>query len=160
MAQSVTTSLPEPSRCRATQSWTGCTARWVTVAAALLFGVETLHAQSQGESLYELFCSACHQPDGQGVTGIIPPLDGNPRLVSDDPDDIQDTLRAVVFGCHGALFVDGQLYTGCMPALGYQGRMTDDEVLDLVNYIRDAWRNNGRAVTHQELATAREAGRR
>jgi nitrite reductase (NO-forming) / hydroxylamine reductase len=110
---------------------------------------------SRGEELYANHCAACHQPDGKGIPGVIPPLAANPRVNSDKPGDIQDYLGKVIFGYHGALMVDRQLYTGRMPPIGYFGRVNDSELLDLINFQRQSWGNDARPVTAAELAEAR-----
>ena len=128
------------------------------VAAALLLGVPPVQASSVGEALYMQHCSACHQPDGKGIPGIFPPLADNARVNSDDPGTIQKYLRRVIFGYHGGLIVNNQMYSGRMPPIGYVGRLNDSELLKLINYQRSAWGSNARAITFSELAKAREAG--
>ena len=130
----------------------------VAIAAALLLGVSTVQANSVGEALYMQHCSACHQPDGKGIPGFFPPLADNERVNSDDPDLIQKYLRRIIFGYHGGLIVNNQMYSGRMPPIGYVGRLNDSELLKLVNYQRSAWGSNARPVSFSELAKARSAG--
>jgi hypothetical protein len=78
---------------------------------------------------------------------------------SDNPESIQEYLRLVIFGYHGGLIVNNQVYSGRMPPIGDVGRLNDNELLKLINYQRSSWDNSARAVTFNELATAREAGR-
>lgn len=127
--------------------------------AALLLSAPTVQANSEGEALYMQHCSVCHQPDGQGIPSLFPPLAGNTQVSSDNPETIQEYLRLVIFGYHGGLIVNNQVYSGKMPPIGEVGRLNDSELLELINYQRSSWGNNGRAVTFTELATAREAGR-
>ncbi len=113
-------------------------------------------ADSRGEALYLQYCSVCHQPDGKGVPGFFPPLAGNPLVASDDPAKIQVFLKRVVFGHHGGLIVKGHVYSGTMPPIGYHGRINDSELLDLINYQREAWGNNASPISPTDLAKARE----
>ncbi|QEY58414.1 cytochrome c [Pseudomonas sp. C27(2019)] len=126
---------------------------------ALLLSIPVVQASSDGETLYMQHCSVCHQPDGQGIPSLFPPLAANLQMSSDDPETIQEYLRLVIFGYHGGLIVNNQVYSGKMPPIGEVGRLNDSELLELINYQRSSWGNNGRAVTFTELATAREAGR-
>jgi len=128
-------------------------------ATALLLNIATTQASSEGEALYLQHCAACHQPNGQGIPGLFPPLAGNDRMNSDNPESIQEYLRLVIFGYHGGLIVNNQVYSGRMPPIGDVGRLNDNELLKLINYQRSSWDNSARAVTFNELATAREAGR-
>lgn len=126
--------------------------------AALLLGVPAVQASPEGEAQYMQHCSVCHQPNGQGIPGLFPPLAGNVQVHSDDPETIQAYLRVVIFGYHGGLIVNNQVYSGRMPPIGEVGRLNDNELLKLINYQRSSWGNTGRAVTFTELAKAREAG--
>ena len=130
----------------------------VAVAAALLLSASPVQAGSEGGGLYMQHCSACHQPNGKGIPGFFPPLAGNSRVTSDDPQKVQEYLRRVIFGYHGGLIVDNQMYSGRMPPIGYIGRVNDSELLDLINYQRTAWGGKARPVTFTELAEARKAG--
>src|SRR5579863_5984901 len=40
-------------------------------------------ADAPGETLFLARCSSCHQADGVGVAGAVPPLVGSPLLKSD-----------------------------------------------------------------------------
>ena len=130
----------------------------VTAFAALLLSTSPVQASSLGESLYIQHCSACHQPDGKGIPGFFPPLANNPRVTSNEAGKIQNYLRRIIFGYHGGLIVNNQMYSGRMPPIGYVGRLNDSELLDLINYQRSAWGSNARPITFAELAKARKAG--
>jgi len=130
----------------------------VATAAALLLSISPVQASPVGESLYIQHCSVCHQPDGKGIPGFFPPLANNARVNSDDTAMIQKYLRRVIFGYHGGLIVNNQMYSGRMPPIGYVGRLNDSELLKLINYQRSAWGSNARPITFTELAKARKAG--
>ena len=143
------------------KQWTtGRLARPVWAVVGLMLAAAAVQAQTPGEALYLQHCAVCHQPDGKGVPGFFPPLAGNPRVTAEDPDQVQVYLGRVVFGHHGGLIIDKQVYSGTMPPIGYVGRVNDSELLDLINYQRQAWGNDARPVTFEELAKARAAGRR
>ncbi len=132
-----------------------------SVALLTLFvAVLALPAQAdpRGEILYMQNCSVCHQPNGKGILGFFPPLADNPLVTTNNPVKIQEYLVRIIFGYHGGLIVNRQVYSGTMPPIGYHGRMNDSELLDLINYQRKAWGNNTRAITAMELATARQKG--
>ena len=128
------------------------------MAAALLLGVSSVQASSLGEGLYMQHCSVCHQPDGKGIPGFFPPLADNSRANSDDQETIQKYLRRIIFGYHGGLIVNNQMYSGRMPPIGYIGRLNDSELLKLINYQRSSWGSKARDITFAELARARVAG--
>lgn len=130
----------------------------VVGASALMLSISSVQASLEGQALYMQHCSMCHQPDGKGITGFFPPLADNERANSDDPKLIQDYLRRIIFGYHGGLIVNNQMYTGRMPPIGYVGRLTDSELLKLINYQRTSWGSDAREITLDELTRAREAG--
>jgi mono/diheme cytochrome c family protein len=133
--------------------------QWVVATAGLVLAAGGLQAEPRGENLYLQHCAVCHQPDGKGIPGFFPPLAGNDHVTTEDPEEVQEHLGRIIFGYHGGLIIDHQMYSGRMPPIGYRGRMNDSELLDLINYQRRAWGNDARPVTFSELAEARAAGR-
>ena len=128
------------------------------VALMMLLGPGAVQSADTGADLYAQHCAVCHQPSGKGIPGVIPPLAGNSRLMSDNPDQIQEFLRRIIFGYHGGLIVNRQVYSGRMPPIGRVGRVNEAELRDLVNHLRTSWDNNARPITFEELARARESG--
>jgi mono/diheme cytochrome c family protein len=131
-----------------------------SLSAVLWIGSLTCNAnaQSLGEDMYLQHCAVCHQPDGRGIPGFFPPLANNATVISEGKDEVQKYLGRIIFGFHGGLIVNGQMYAGRMPPIGYRGRINDGELLALVNYQRAAWGNDARPITYSELAEARAAG--
>ena len=78
-----------------------------------------------GEQLYMRICAACHMPDAKGAegAGFYPALADNPRLGSGGYP-----LYVVLKGKNG------------MPPLGEM--MTDEQVADVVNYVRTHFGND------------------
>lgn len=130
--------------------------RYYLVAITLLVTAFPALAESRGETLYKQHCSACHQPDGKGIPALFPPLAGNPLVTSNEPEKIQEYLSKVIFGYHGGLIVNNEVYSGNMPPIGYQGRINDSELLDLINYQRSAWGHDAKPITADDLAKARK----
>ena len=104
---------------------------------------------ANGEKLYKGSCIACHELDGSGAPRIYPPLPGNANLQSSDP---LSTIRIVLDGAE-TLTTTRAPNTGSMP--GY-AKMSDQDVADVVTYIRNAWGNAAPAVTAAEVAKARK----
>ena len=104
---------------------------------------------ASGEKLYKGSCVACHELDGSGAPRIYPPLPGNANLQSADP---LSTIRIVLDGAE-TITTPRAPNTGSMP--GY-AKMSDQEVADVVSYIRNAWGNAAPAVAATEVAKARK----
>lgn len=92
----------------------------------------------QGETLYNDFCAACHQPEGQGVPGgagvAVAPLDGS-DFVTGEPEGL---IMAILGGY------------GPMPS--FQGAVSHEELAAVVSYIRTAWSNDASVVQPEMVA--------
>jgi mono/diheme cytochrome c family protein len=104
-----------------------------------------------GEKLYNRSCIACHEQDGSGAPRIYPPLPGNANLQS---ADASSALRIILDGAE-TVTTPRAPNKGSMP--GYTAKMTDQEIADVTNYIRNAWGNAAPLVTADQVAKARRA---
>ena len=97
-------------------------------------------AEQGGADLFDHVCAACHQPDAKGATGAAayPPLAGDKKLSS------SDFMLTVLFnGLRG------------MPPLGRM--MNDEQVADVVNYVRTHFGNSyADDVSASQVAAARQ----
>ncbi len=90
---------------------------------------------SPGERLYQNACLACHQPDGNGLTGIYPPLTKSRWVQSDKKESL---IKIVLHGLKGKITVDGKTYgdkPGAVPMPPMSG-MSDKEISQVLNYVR------------------------
>ena len=102
-----------------------------------------------GEKLYNGACIACHEANGSGAPRIYPPLPDNANLQS---ADASSTLRIILDGAQSVTTARAP-NKGSMP--GYAAKMTDQEIADVTNYIRNAWGNAAPQVTAEQVAKAR-----
>lgn len=84
----------------------------------------------RGRNVYLSHCASCHQPDGKGITNRIPALDGNGMVRAFGPQDI---VRVVLGG------VEAREPYAPMPGLG--SFMSDQDIADVSNYVRQSWSN-------------------
>jgi mono/diheme cytochrome c family protein len=103
-----------------------------------------------GEAIYAHLCTACHEADGSGAPRIYPPLPANPLLQSADP---ASTLRIILDGAQ-TITTPRAPNKGSMP--GYAKELSDQQIADVTNYIRNSWGNAGSAVTAEQVANARK----
>lgn len=101
----------------------------------------------RGKDVYTTYCLSCHMENGEGMEGVFPPVAKSDYLMADKKRSIHETLH----GVSGEIKVNGKIYNGDMP--GYD--LTDDEVADVLNYIRNSWGNKGDAVLPSEVAAVR-----
>lgn len=102
-----------------------------------------------GAALYIDNCAACHRTDGHGYTRVFPALAGNPVLQSADATSlIHIVLKG---GTLPATHTAPSTFT--MP--GFAWRLSDQEVADVVNFIRTSWGNQGEPVKPGDVADLR-----
>jgi mono/diheme cytochrome c family protein len=103
---------------------------------------------ARGKEVYTAQCLSCHQEQGEGIEDVFPPLAKSDYLMADKTRSIKQTLH----GVSGEIKVNGKIYNGEMSGFD----LTDEEVSDVLNYIRNSWGNKGAAITPQEVAAARK----
>ena len=94
-----------------------------------------------GAEVYQGYCSACHQPNGQGLPGAIPNLADNGAVTAKGP---QNVIRAV----EGGLPAQGTY--GPMP--GFATVLTSQQIADVANYVRTSWGNKAPATATADMA--------
>lgn len=105
---------------------------------------------SPGAALYQDSCAACHRSDGEGYAHTIPALAGNPALLAEDPSSL---ILMVLQG--GQAAVTKRAQTGMrMPDFGW--RLTDEQVADLSNFVRNSWGNQASEVTAEQVNKLRK----
>ncbi|MGZ0786322.1 c-type cytochrome [Pseudomonas saponiphila] len=102
-----------------------------------------------GAAVYIDNCAACHRTDGHGYTRVFPALAGNPVLQSADATSL---IHIVLKG--GTLpATHSAPSTFSMPPFAW--RLSDQEVADVVNFIRSSWGNQASPVTPGDVAALR-----
>jgi mono/diheme cytochrome c family protein len=104
---------------------------------------------STGAVTYWQHCMACHQPDGKGFAPYLPPLGGNPTVL----DPSAASITNVVLNGSRAVVVDGVPDAYRMPE--YRLLLTDEQIADVVGYVRSAWGNQAPGVSAGEVAHMR-----
>src|SRR5713101_6440530 len=104
---------------------------------------------ADGEKIYKGACIACHEIDGGGAPRIYPPLPGNANLQSADPSS---TLRIILDGAQ-TVTTPRAPNPGSMPA--YAKQLSDQEIADVTNYMRNSWGNAAPVVTPSQVKKAR-----
>lgn len=107
--------------------------------------------RKKGEQVYAAVCTACHQATGLGVAGAFPPLAGS-EWVSGKPEIL---AAAVLHGLSGPIEVKGATYNGAMPPWG--ASLSDDDVANVLTYVRSAWGNTSPPVDAGIVAPIRKA---
>lgn len=104
----------------------------------------------KGKSVFMQTCFACHQPNGQGLPNVFPPLAGSDFLMADKTRSIAIVLK----GCNGAVMVNGKKFVSSMPSLA---SLSDDQIADVLTYVRNNWGNSGEPVSVAEVNAVRQS---
>lgn len=116
------------------------------MAQALFHGDDS----KTGAALYVDNCGACHRTDGKGYARVFPALAGNPVVTGSDPTSL---VHIVLKG--GTLPATHQAPSSfTMPPFGW--RMNDQEIADVVNFIRTSWGNQAPSVSVDEVRRLRK----
>ncbi|MBP5999101.1 MAG: cytochrome c [Sediminibacterium sp.] len=119
---------------------------------AFLFCSIQSNAQNmqKGKKIYETRCLACHQADGGGVPNMNAPLDGASNVVG---NDIARLVRVIRNGYNERVALDGFYYSNAMTA---SPDLKDNELADLLTYIRNSWSNKASAINVAQVQAAKK----
>ncbi|RYC68612.1 MULTISPECIES: c-type cytochrome [Spirosoma] len=103
--------------------------------------------KTPGQLLYEQHCLTCHQANGSGVPNLNPPL-RNTDWVTGDKTRL---INVLLNGLQGQE-IEGEVYDNAMPAHDF---LNDQQIADVLTYIRSSFGNKAEAVTADQVKTVR-----
>ncbi|NBV38690.1 MAG: cytochrome c [Verrucomicrobia bacterium] len=104
----------------------------------------------RGLAVYSRTCIACHQANGMGLAPVFPPLANSSIAVG----DATLPIKFILHGLMGPLTVGGTTYNSMMPAVA---GVNDQEIADVLTYVRQSFGNQGTLVTPDQVKAVREA---
>lgn len=106
-----------------------------------------------GKRLYTQNCVVCHQPSGMGVAGQFPPLVGSEYVLAEGNMGDNHLVMLVLNGLQGHFMVKGEAYNNAMVPWK---QLTDEQIADILTYIRSDWGNNAPAITPDFVSQIRK----
>ncbi len=103
---------------------------------------------TRGQDVYVTYCISCHMEKGDGLEGVYPPLAKSDYLMADKKRSIIQVLK----GVKGPMKVNRVSYDTEMQGFD----LNDQEVSDVLNYVRNSFGNKGGAITPEEVKIARK----
>ena len=100
-----------------------------------------------GRRLFTSICSACHQPTGQGLPNVFPPLAGSDFLNSDK----NRAIKTVINGRQGEIVVNGLKFNNSMPKFP----LSDEDIAAALTFVYNSFGNAGLEVTAEEVKVLR-----
>jgi mono/diheme cytochrome c family protein len=112
-------------------------------------GNRTGDVEATGASVYRSFCAQCHQADGKGIPDMFPRLAGNPSVLGEDATSL---MRLVIQGGRSP-----RTATGPAPQMmpGFASTLTDVQMAQTLTYVRQAWGNDAKPVTTNDVTKLR-----
>ena len=101
-------------------------------------------------------CATCHQPNGQGLTPMYPPLTSKEWLSGNDDRLISFVLK----GLWGPVDINGKHYDptkGTPPMTGFEALLKDDEVAAVLTYVRQSFGNDYDPIKPDAVKKVRKA---
>jgi len=102
-------------------------------------------AYEAGAKLYDTHCKSCHGVNGVGVPSAYPPLENNQAI---NMQFAANPIRMVLFGGFPPATRGNPRPFG-MPPFAYV--LNDQEVAEVVTYIRQSWGNRGNAINAADV---------
>lgn len=103
---------------------------------------------ARGKEVYSTYCMSCHQDQGQGIEDIYPPVAKSDYLMADK----KRSIMQVLYGVSGEIKVNGKTYNGDMTGFD----LSDQEVSDVLNYVRNSLNGKSVAVVPDEVKILRK----
>lgn len=104
---------------------------------------------ADGKEIYNDFCVQCHLDNGEGVSGVFPPLAKSDYLLN----NVEMSIRGLKYGLTGPIVVNGEEYDGVMQNQG----LDNLEIADVMNFILNNWGNESKEIiTENQVANINE----
>jgi len=108
-------------------------------------------ATDSGARVYTAYCMHCHGVDGRGFAPMLAPLAGNPNVLEKDASSL---INVTLNGTED-LVLHGVPAPYPMPR--YAPVLNDQQIADVLTFVRGAWNNNTPAVQVEDVSKMRKA---
>jgi mono/diheme cytochrome c family protein/glucose/arabinose dehydrogenase len=111
----------------------------------------------KGAALFASSCQTCHAPDGNGIKSLAPPLNKSEWVTGNK----EKLISIVLYGLTGPVRINGHIYeapeiSADMPGIAHSDEISDDDVAQVLSFIRGSWENNAGKVSIDEVDKVRK----
>ncbi len=124
-----------------------CTGKKDTQSASVADDVKFEQYMVEGQQLYTIHCSNCHQVNGEGLGRLYPPLSKSDYLL----EDIDRAICIIKNGQEGSIMVNGVVFNQPMPAVTTLKKL---EIAEIATYIYNSWGNEKGMVSIDKVDQA------
>jgi mono/diheme cytochrome c family protein len=107
-------------------------------------------ANDAGAKVYTAYCMHCHGVDGRAFAPLLAPLAGNPNVMETDASSL---INVTLNGTHD-LVIQG--IPAAYPMPKYAPVLSDQQIADVLTFIRAGWNNGAPAVAAADVAKLRK----
>ena len=111
-------------------------------------GTNASKSLQNGQSIYATYCMSCHMENGEGLPGTFPSL-----VKTGDIKDKNKLVKIILQGMKEPTKVNGVEYATEMVGIS----ISDQEITDVINYIRNSWGNKFPMVKVSEILVAKKS---
>lgn len=97
-----------------------------------------------GKEIYLTRCSMCHQPEGEGLAKLYPPVNRSDYM----ENHLEEVICIIKYGRKEPLMVNGILYTQPMPGVP---ALTNLEIAQVATYIYNSWKHDRGIIDVKEV---------
>lgn len=130
---------------------------WVGIPVIVLFSVFSFQqkpkidlkaSMERGKEIYLQQCITCHMEQGEGLSGVFPPLAKSDYMLADK----KRAMQQILYGVSGEMTVNGIVYNNAMTGFD----LGDEQLSDLMNYIYNSFGNTGGTITSADAKASRK----
>lgn len=101
--------------------------------------------RQSGRDVYISVCAGCHGVNGEGKPHVAPSMNTNTTAMLADPNNL---IHVVLDGIPEQKLTNGEVMQS-MP--GFRDALTDQQLADLVNYMRVEWGGQPPTITVKDI---------
>ena len=117
---------------------------------------ELMVSYQKGRDLYGTSCGACHQSHGKGLENMAPTLVKSNWVNG----SLSRLIGVAVHGLSGPIKVNGIPVENVPPIMPPHSYMKDEQLADILTYVRNAWGNRGEIVNPDQVFKYKAAHKR
>jgi hypothetical protein len=106
--------------------------------------IRLMQYMQEGRRLYILYCANCHQPDGNGLARLYPPLRNSDYL----KENKSKVICGIKYGQKGPIKVNGVEFNQIMPPVP---NITDLEIAEISTYIYTEFADTTQIITLNDI---------
>lgn len=111
---------------------------------------ELTGTMAAGKEVYDQYCKVCHMVNGSGVPNLNPPLKDTDWVTGDK----ERLIGVVLNGLSDPIEINGETFQNAMAPHNF---LSDEQIANVLTYIRGSFGNEASEVTAAEVAAVRPA---